>query len=380
MQGGPPRRGAAREAGLGSRIHAGRVDCIVIGAGVVGLAMARRLALDGREVLVVEAADGIGTGTSSRNSEVIHAGIYYAAGSAKARLCVDGKERLYAYCAARGVPHRRIGKLIVAACEAEGSRLEGIAARAAANGVGDLRLLSKAEIGRMEPALAVAAALFSPSTGIIDSHAFMLSLQGEAEAAGAAFAFRTPVAGGTAGASGIALELDGPEPCIVEADLAVNSAGLLATRVAGAIEGLPAGAVPEIRYAKGNYFGLTSRAPFDHLVYPVPEPGGLGVHLTLDMAGRARFGPDVEWTDTLDFRVDPARAAPFYAAIRRYWPGLPDGALQPDYAGIRVKVVGGEPDFEIARPVPSLINLFGIESPGLTASLAIAEEVAALAA
>lgn len=359
---------------------AGKVECIVIGAGVVGLAVARALALEGREVLVLEAAEGIGTGTSSRNSEVIHAGIYYPAGSTKARLCVEGKEELYSYCARRGLPHRRLGKLIVAACEAERAKLDTIAARAEANGVHDLRFLSGSDVGRLEPDLSAAHGLLSPSTGIIDSHAFMLSLQAEAESAGALFAFRAPVTGGTAEAGGITLRLGGAEPCAVEAEVAINAAGLFAHRVAALIEGLPPGTVPEIRYAKGNYFGLGTRAPFSHLVYPVPEPGGLGVHLTLDMSWRARFGPDVEWIDTVDYRVDPARAAPFYAAIRRYWPGLPDDALRPDYAGIRVKLPAAEPDFEIGRPVPSLVNLFGIESPGLTASLAIAAHVAAIAA
>ncbi len=361
-------------------VHLGRVGCVVIGAGVVGLAIARHLALDGREVLVLEAAEGIGSGTSSRNSEVIHAGLYYPNGSAKARFCVEGKERLYAYCAARGIPHKRLGKLVVASTDGEVPRLEGIARRAEANGVGDLRFLSKQDIARFEPALSASHGLFSPSTGIIDSHAYMLSLQGEAENAGATFAFRSPVAGGDAGDRGVTLEIGGPVPCVVEAEIAINAAGLFGHRIAASIGGLPEGSVPQVRYAKGNYFGLAGRAPFSCLVYPVPEPGGLGVHLTLDMAGRARFGPDVEWVDDIDYAVDPSRAGPFHAAIRRYWPELPDGALYPDYAGIRVKLPGAEADFEISRPVASLVNLFGIESPGLTASLAIAAHVAELAA
>ena len=306
--------------------------------------------------------------------------IYYPAGSAKARLCVEGKERLYSYCAERGLPHRRLGKLIVAVCDEERPGLETLAARGEANGLDALEFLTRAEIGRLEPALSVAHALFSPSTGIIDSHAYMLSLQGDAEGAGAVFAFRSPVTAGAAGGRGVTLELGGAAPCLVEAEIAVNAAGLFAHRVAASIDGLQPEAIPAIRYAKGNYFGLAARAPFSHLVYPVPEPGGLGVHLTLDLSGRARFGPDVEWIDAVDYALDPARADPFYAAIRRYWPGLPDGALHPAYAGIRVKMPAAEPDFEISRPVPSLINLFGIESPGLTASLAIAAEVAELAA
>ena len=379
MQSGRLRFECASEQDLQDRRHAGRVECIVIGAGVVGLAVARQLALEGREVLVVEAAEGIGTGTSSRNSEVIHAGIYYPAGSAKARLCVEGKERLYSYCSARGLPHRRLGKLIVAVSDAERPKLEAIAARGEANGVRDLAFLSRSGIDRLEPALSVAHGLFSPGTGIIDSHAYMLSLQGDAESAGAIFAFRSPVTGGIADDRGITLELGGAEPCLIEAEIAVNAAGLFAHHVAASIAGLAPGAIPTVRYAKGNYFGLAVRAPFSHLIYPVPEQGGLGVHLTLDLSGRARFGPDVEWIEAVDYALDPARAEPFYAAIRRYWPDLPDGALYPDYAGIRVKLPAAEADFEVARPVPSLINLFGIESPGLTASLAIAAEIGELA-
>lgn len=356
----------------------GLVEVIVVGAGVVGLAVARALARRGREVLVVEAADTIGTGTSSRNSEVIHAGIYYPKDSAKARLCVRGKHMLYAYCAEHGIPHRRLGKLLVATTEAEAAQLDAIGQRAADNGVDNLVALDKAAIARLEPELTAIHALLSPSTGIIDSHSLMLALQGDAEQAGATVAFRTIVLDGKATGTGVRLRLGGAERCTVEARLVVNAAGLFAHRVAASIDGMPPGCIPGIRYAKGNYFGLTRRAPFSHLVYPVPEPGGLGVHLTLDMAGRARFGPDVEWIDDLDYSVDPGRALPFYAAIRRYWPALPDGALSPDYAGIRVKLPVPEPDFEISCPLPGVVNLFGIESPGLTASLALAEEVAEL--
>ena len=362
-----------------------RIDCIVIGAGVVGLAVARALALAGREVVMLEAADAIGTETSSRNSEVIHAGIYYPAGSLKAELCVAGRKRLYRYCAEHGVPHKRVGKLIVASAPDQLATLAEIKAKAAANGVTDLDFISLASVRQLEPDLEVVGALESPSSGIIDSHGYMLALQGDAEDRGMAIAFGTPVTGGTVREDGIELVTGGAAPTTLVAGLVVNSAGLHATRVASSIAGVPAASVPPMYYAKGNYFGLTGRNPFRRLVYPVPEPGGLGVHVTLDMGGRCRFGPDVEWIDTLDYAVDPARAAPFYAAVRRYWPGLPDGALAPDYAGIRAKITPrGAPaaDFVIQGPrdhgVAGLVNLYGIESPGLTASLAIADRVVAL--
>jgi len=358
------------------------VECVVVGAGVVGLAVARALALSGREVLVLEAAEGIGTETSSRNSEVIHAGIYYAQGSLMARTCVAGRKKLYAYCAERGVPHRNCGKLIVATNEEEAGRLEAIRARAAANGVDDLRLIPAAEAKAMEPALQCTAALVSPSTGIIDSHAYMLALQGDAENAGAVFAFHAPVEGGRVGEAGITLRVGGAEPMELACRLLINSAGLHAPRLARSLEGMPAEHVPQAYFAKGNYFTFSGRSPFSRLIYPVPVPGGLGTHLTIDLAGQARFGPDVEWVDGLDYAVDPRRAESFYASIRRWWPGLPDGALQPGYAGIRPKIVPpGAPaqDFVVqgraTHGVPGLINLFGIESPGLTASLALAEHV-----
>jgi L-2-hydroxyglutarate oxidase LhgO len=358
------------------------VECVVVGAGVVGLAVARALALSGREVMVLESDVMIGTGTSSRNSEVIHAGIYYPAGSAKARLCVEGKERLYAYCAARGIPHKRLGKLIVAVEEAEIATFEGIERRARANGVADLRWLSGAEARAMEPALHCVAALLSPSTGIIDSHALMLAYQGEAENAGAMTVFRAPVEGGRATKGGFELRVGGAEPMTLETRILVNSAGLFAPSLARRIEGVPPGSIPRDFLCKGHYFTLGGRAPFRHLIYPAPEKAGLGVHLTLDLGGQAKFGPDVEWIDHIDYTVDPRRGERFYAAVRRYWPGLPDGALQPGYAGIRPKIVGPEEaagDFVVQGPaahgVPGLVNLYGIESPGLTASLAIAEEV-----
>ena len=363
------------------------VDCVVAGAGVVGLAVARALAQAGREVIVLEAAEAIGTETSSRNSEVIHAGIYYPAGSLMARFCVAGRRALYDFCRDRGVPHRNCGKLIVATSAEEDARLAGIKARAEANGVEGMRVLSAAEARALEPALVCTSALVSPATGIIDSHAYMLALQGEAEAAGALVAFLSPVIAARAGRAGIEVEVGGAEPVTLRCRLFVNAAGLHAPGLARRIAGMPAERVPGAYYAKGNYFTLSGRSPFSRLIYPVPVPGGLGVHLTIDLGGQARFGPDVEWVETLDYTVDPRRADGFYAAVRRYWPGLADGALQPGYAGIRPKITPpGAPaqDFVVQGPqthgVPGLVNLFGIESPGLTASLALAAHVLEVAA
>jgi len=362
-----------------------QVECVIVGAGVVGLAIARRLAQAGREVVIVEAAEGIGTGTSSRNSEVIHAGIYYPAGSAMARMCVTGKQALYAYCADRGIPYRNCGKLIVATRPEEAEKLQSIKARAAANAVHDLQVLSADAARELEPALHCEAALLSPSTGIVDSHALMLSLQGEAEAAGAAFAFYAPLLQARVAASHLEIDVGGDAPMSLQCKWLINAAGLGATTVARQIDGMPIDRVPPAYLAKGNYFSCGVRSPFSRLIYPVPEPGGLGVHLTLDLAGQARFGPDVEWIDRIDYTVDPARAERFYPAIRRYWPGLPDGALIPAYAGIRPKIVPpavATQDFTIQGPkdhgVAGLINLFGIESPGLTSCLAIADHVATL--
>jgi len=362
-----------------------RIEAVVIGAGVVGLAVARALALAGREVVILEAEDAIGTHTSSRNSEVIHAGIYYPAGSLKARSCVAGRRRLYEYCAARGVPHRRCGKLIVAADQAQHGELERIRSRAHANGVPEVEFVGREQALAWEPELRLVAALHSPSTGIVDSHALMLAYLGEAEEHGAMLALRSRLERAEVIASGFRVSVGGAEPTQIETRILVNSAGVRAPSVARLIEGYPLERAPRELYAKGNYYSLARRAPFSRLVYPVPEPGGLGVHLTLDLAGQARFGPDVEWVDAIDYRVDPKRAERFYAAIRRYWPGLPDGALAPGYAGIRPKISGpGEPaaDFVIQGPrehgVPGLVNLFGIESPGLTASLALADDVATL--
>ena len=362
-----------------------QIECVVVGAGVVGLAIARQLARSGREVVVLEAEDAIGTGTSSRNSEVIHAGIYYAAGSLMARMCVSGKAALYAYCRDHDIPHRNCGKLIVATRAEEVEKLQSIKARAEANGVGDMQLLSGKEACALEPALNCEAALLSPSTGIVDSHALMLSLRGEAEAAGAAFAFHAPLLQARVQGEAIEIDVGGAAPMALQCRLLINAAGLAATMVARRIDGMPLDRVPPAYLAKGNYFSCSARSPFSHLIYPVPEPGGLGVHLTLDLAGQAKFGPDVEWIDSIDYVVDPARANKFYPAIRRYWPGLPDGALIPGYAGIRPKIVPpavAVQDFMIQGPrehgIAGLINLFGIESPGLTSSLAIAEHVARL--
>jgi len=362
-----------------------KVDCVVIGAGVIGLAVARRLARAGREVIVLEAAEGIGTVTSSRNSEVIHAGIYYKAGSLMARMCVSGKRALYDYCREHGIPHRNCGKLIVATTAQETEKLRSIRAHAEANGVLDMQILSGDEARALEPALNCDAALLSPSTGIIDSHAYMLALRGEAEDAGAAFAFHTPLLRTRASAGRIELDAGGEAPMTLQCGLLINAAGLGATAVARGIDGMPIDLIPPAYLAKGNYFSCSARAPFSRLIYPVPEPGGLGVHLTLDMAGQARFGPDVEWVDAIDYAVDPSRAERFYPAIRRYWPTLPDGALMPSYSGIRPKIVPpavAVQDFVIAGPsehgVDGLINLFGIESPGLTSSLAIADHVGEL--
>jgi len=363
-----------------------KVECVVIGAGVLGLAIARRLALAGLEVVVLEAAEGIGTATSSRNSEVIHAGIYYPAESLMARMCVAGKHALYDYCRDHGVPFRNCGKLIVATTPSETAKLQSIKAHAEANGVLDMQILSAEAARELEPALNCDAALLSPSTGIVDSHAYMLSLRGDAEAAGAAYAFHAPLLRAKTVRGGFELEVGGDAPMALGCRLLVNSAGLGATAVARNIDGMPIALIPPAYLAKGNYFSCSARAPFSHLIYPVPEPGGLGVHLTLDLAGQARFGPDVEWVDAIDYAVDPARAERFYPAIRRYWPALPDGALMPSYSGIRPKIVPpavARQDFLIQgsrdHGVAGLVNLFGIESPGLTSSLAIADHVAGLA-
>ena len=358
------------------------VDCVVVGAGVVGLAVARALAQAGREVIILEQAEGIGTETSSRNSEVIHAGIYYPANSLMARFCVEGRRKLYAYCAEKGVPHINCGKLIVATNAQEDAMLAGIKQRAETNGVEGMRVLTAAEAIEMEPNLSCTSALLSPATGIIDSHNYMVALQGDAENAGAVLVIFSPMVGARVVDRQIEIDVGGTDPMTLRCRLLVNSAGLHAPFVARGIHGMPQDRVPTEYFAKGNYFTLSGRSPFSRLIYPVPVPGGLGVHLTVDLGGQARFGPDVEWIDAIDYTVDPSRSDSFYDAVRKYWPGLKDGALQPGYAGIRPKTVPrGAPgqDFVVQGPqthgVPGLINLFGIESPGLTASLAIADHV-----
>lgn len=356
------------------------MDALVIGAGIVGLAVARALALRGHAVIVAEAEGAIGTGISSRNSEVIHGGMYYPPGSLRARHCVEGARRLYAYCASHGIPHAACGKLIVATAESERIAIATLHETGVANGVPGLMLLDRAEARALEPNLSCIAALHAPGTGIVDTHALMLALQGDLEDAGGAVAFRSCIHCIARTPSGWSVRVGDEDLAF---DAVVNAAGLAAQGLAAMTEGYPPEGIPRRVLAKGSYFGCIGRPAFSRLIYPAPMEGGLGIHLTLDLAGRMRFGPDVEWVDTLDYAVDPARAELFAAAIRRYWPGLPDGALAPDYAGIRPKLTGpGEPaaDFRIDGPdahgLPGLVHLFGIESPGLTASLSLAEAVA----
>jgi L-2-hydroxyglutarate oxidase LhgO len=358
------------------------VDAVVVGAGVIGLAVARRLARGGREVLVLERNGAIGSETSSRNSEVIHAGIYHAPGMLKSRLCVAGRPMLYRYAREHGVPHARLGKLIVAVTEGEIAALARLKAQGEANGVDDLAWIKADDAMRLEPALVCTAAVLSPSTGIIDSHQLMLALEGDLEQAGGLVVLNAPVESGAVHNDGIVLAVGGAEPMRLHARTVINAAGLGAVDLGHALKGLLPESVAAKHLAKGNYYRLTVRAPFSRLVYPMPVPGGAGTHMTLDLAGRARFGPDVEWIEAIDYSVDPRRSDSFYADIRRYWPDLPDGALQPDYAGIRPKLgPAGSPnaDFRIDGPdvhgVPGLVNMFGMESPGLTSCLAIADHV-----
>jgi len=362
-----------------------RVECAVIGAGVVGLAIARRLAADGREVIVLEAETAFGTHTSARNSEVIHAGIYYATGSLKARLCVSGRKALYRYCAERGVNHKRIGKAIVACDESELPGLRKYKEQAETNSVDDLEPLDRAALARLEPEVRCIAGFLSPSTGIIDSHGLMLAYLGDAEGAGVSLALGSPVVSGRVKSGGIVLEVGGAESMTIECGTVVNCAGLGAQAVARSIAGVPQATIPASYYAIGHYYTLSGTAPFRRLVYPVARQDWLGVHVTIDLGGQVKFGPDFTWIDRVDYRFDASREAAFYAAIRRYYPGLKDGSLQPGYTGIRPKTTGpGESaqDFTIRGPrdhgVAGLVNLFGIESPGLTASLAIADHVASL--
>lgn len=360
-----------------------RVESVVVGAGVVGLAIARSLAASGREVVIVERESAFGMGTSSRNSEVIHAGLHYPPRSLKARLCVEGAARLYAYCRERQIPHRRCGKLIVACEPHEREALAPIATRAAECGAGDLQWLERKEVAAIEPALRVDAALLSPNTGIVDSHALMRALLADAEDNGAMLAVASEATRVERIADGFVLRIvSGGAEFRIGAGELVNAAGLRAQQVAACIEGLPAAAIPPLHLAKGNYFATARRVPFSRLVYPLPDEAGLGIHLTLDLAGQARFGPDVEWVSSLDYGVNPEGVTAFEAQVRRYWPSLPPNSLAPAYSGIRPKLAGpGAPaaDFRIDGParhgIPGLVSLFGIESPGLTASLAIAEHV-----
>ena len=360
-----------------------RVDCVVIGAGVVGLAIARALARAGREVLVLERESATGTGTSSRNSEVIHAGIYYPGGSLKARLCVAGRDALYRYCEEKNVAHRRIGKIIVATSGEQMAELHKYAERAAANGVRDLRWLTAEEVHELEPNVHCVAALLSPSTGIVNSHELMLAYQADIESCGGAVVLNSPVTGGALGRDGITLEVAGQGSFTLLARAVVNSAGLAAQEVSRSLKGIAPHTIPQRFLAKGHYFTLAGRSPFSRLVYPIADSAGLGVHVTLDLQGRVRFGPDVEWVEEIDYRVDESRRAAFAEAIRSYYPQLQESQLQPAYAGIRPKISGrGQPpaDFCVHGPAEHggapYVALYGIESPGLTASLALAEHVA----
>ncbi|TAL87949.1 MAG: NAD(P)/FAD-dependent oxidoreductase [Candidimonas sp.] len=356
------------------------IDCVVLGAGVVGLAVARELALAGHEVLLAEAAEAIGTGASSRNSEVIHAGIYYPQGSLKARLCVAGRQQLYLYCAQRNIPHKRLGKLIVATTPEQTKGLAAIAARAQRNGVDDIYQISGSQARELEPELRCEAALVSPSTGIVDSHALMLALQGDAENHGAQCVFHTPFASGEVLKNGeFRLRFEGAEAMEITARCVINACGLSAPSVARRLSGQPRELIPNAYFCKGSYFTLSGKAPFSRLIYPMPDNAGLGVHLTLDLGGQAKFGPDTQWIASEDYTLDPQRGDSFYAAVRRYWPALPNGALSPGYTGIRPKISdvhSDAVDFVIAGPsthgIHNLLNLFGIESPGLTSCLAIA--------
>lgn len=361
-----------------------RVGCVVIGAGVVGLACARALAIAGHEVIILERESLIGSITSSRNSEVIHAGIYYGKDSNKARLCVKGRDMMYAHCQSRGIPHKNCGKLIVATDESQVEGLANIQKRAADNGVDNLTFVDPAKVREMEPNVTCHGALLSPSTGLVDSHSFMLSLQGEAEDHGAMLAFLSPVEGGEVRNDGIVLRTGGENPMEIICDTVVNAAGLYAQPTSRLIEGIPVDTIPGQHFARGVYFTLGGgKPPFTRLIYPMPDPaGGLGVHVTIDLGGQVKFGPDVEWIDEIDYTVDPARGERFYASIRKYWPELPDGVLQPGYAGVRPKIHpkgSQETDFVIQGPdvhgIKGLVNLYGIESPGLTSSMAIAEDV-----
>lgn len=363
-----------------------KLDCIIIGAGVIGLAAARSLAMSGREVFILERLESIGNEASSRNSEVIHAGIYYSPGSLKAKLCVRGKELLYNYCGERGIGHNRIGKLIAASDESELPELKRLMAQARENGVHDLVWMNRNDVREVEPELNCLAALLSPSTGIMDSHSLMEEFLGDARDGGAELVLNTRVEGGRIADGGIVLEVGGQEPMTVQSRTVINCGGTHAPNVAHSIEGIPAGSIPPSYMCKGNYFALSGSVPFKHLIYPIPGDHSLGIHLTFDLAGKARFGPDTQWVDSADYAVDSQRTDIFRKSIKKYWTGLPDGGLEPDYSGIRAKITGPDEkaaDFMIQGPethgVPGLVNLYGIDSPGLTASMAIAEEVVKIA-
>ena len=359
-----------------------QIDCAIAGAGAIGLAIARELAQAGREVIVLEAEEAFGRGVSSRSSEVIHAGMYYTPGTLRAKLCVEGKWLLYDFLKKHDVAHNNCGKLIVAHDDADIPTLEKIMKTGAINGVDDMTMLSGNQARRLEPELGGVAAILSPSTGMMDSHGLMLALLGEAENASATLVTNSPVMGGRVGGNQIEIDVGGTDPMTLGCNLFINSTSLNAPSVAASLEGLDKKHVPKAYYGKGSYFSMAGKAPFSHLIYPCPTVGGLGAHLTIDVAGQSRFGPDVEWVDKPDYVVDPKRAEDFYALVRRYWPGLPNGVLQPAYAGVRPKIVPPETatqDFRIDGPdahgIPGLINLFGMESPGLTSSLAIGRYV-----
>lgn len=371
-----------------------QVDCVVVGAGVVGLAVAREMALQGRETILLEREDAFGTISSARNSEVIHAGIYYPKDSLKAKLCVEGNRLLYEYCRSHQVSTQAYGKLIVATDASQVNDLQAILYKAQNNQVPDIKLISGEEVKVLEPQLHCEAALLSASTGVVDSHGLMLSLLGGFEDAGGMVAYQSPLVGakpiGNHAEGGFELNIGGADGMRIQTKLLINCAGLSAPALARRIEGLPQGQIPKAYFAKGNYFSLSGKSPFSHLIYPIPEPGGLGVHLTLDMGGQAKFGPDVEWLDIeeesqINYTVDPQRGEGFYAAVRRYWPGLKDGALQADYSGVRAKIVSPSApagDFCFDGPqqhqLQGLFNLYGFESPGLTSSLAIARHLEGL--
>ena len=367
-------------------MNSDQVDAIVIGAGVIGLACARNLAAKGLETFIIESHEAIGQEISSRNSEVIHAGLYYTVGSLKAKLCLSGRHALYEYCETRHIPHKKCGKLIVANSIEQEKKLLQLHNQALANGVADVELIGPNQARELEPALTCTAALLSPSTGIIDSHSLMLSFMGDAQANGASLVLCSQFLEAEVVSNGLNIKIkSGDEILELKSSILINAAGLSAPDVARNISGLKSETIPTSHFAKGNYFSLEGIAPFSRLIYPVPEPGGLGVHLTLDMGGQAKFGPDVEWVDVIDYEVNIARAKNFYASIRSYWQKLPNDSLHAAYSGIRPKVVSkGEPDAdfmihgESEHGCPGLVNLFGIESPGLTSSLAIADHVAGL--